>query len=277
MTMQNEHKTSAISGKPWTARRIHLWISVLLAIPMALIAISGILISLRSVTKVSVPLRWLSAETVPERLPINAFAHAADGSSWIGNSQGLFRVADAKAEPVPGFEGQEVIAITFRPGDTVPVVATRMAVWEKAGDTWAPVRRGRVRQLTTLPDGQILAISGGRGELAAGNPFVSNSAGNWKPFMPAMKANAALPRLENPRVSLQHFMRELHSGAYFLGKGPGEMIWSNIMGWVLVSLTLTGLWMWLRAEVVKARKRVAKRAGKRPVTMHPVSVAARKE
>ncbi len=263
-------------GKIWTARRIHLWISIALAIPMGLMAVSGILIAMRSVSHVTVPLSWLGAETTPERLPINAYAEATDGSVWIGNAQGLYRVAGKQAEPVPHFVGQEVVAVAFRSGGAVPVVATRMAVWEQQAGQWTAARRGRVRQLSTLPDGRLLTIAGGRGELADGKPFVSAQAGEWQPFADALKANGRLPRLENPRAPLHQVMRELHSGAFFFGKGPGEMVWSNILGWILMTLVLTGIWMWLRAERVKARKRVAKTAGEghRAHAPAPAPVAA---
>jgi uncharacterized iron-regulated membrane protein len=70
-----------------------------------------------------------------------------------------------------------------------------------------------------------------------------------------------LPKLENPTVALHQFMREVHSGAYVFGKGPGEMAWSNVMGWVLIALCLTGLWMWLKREKQRGeeRRRIQKR------------------
>ena len=267
-----EHKTKP---KAWTARRIHLWIGIVLALPMALMAITGILISMRSVTTVTVPLSWLGAETIPDRLPINAYAVAPDGATWIGNSQGLWRVADGVAAPVPSFDGQEIVALAFASGGGVPVVATRMAVWQPQGEQWVPSRRGRVRQLSTLPDGRVLAILGGRGEMADGKPFVTSNGIDWLPHGPAMKANGQLPRLENPRVALHQVMREFHSGAFFFGKGPGEMVWSNLSGWILAGLTLTGLWMWLKAERVKARKRVTKLQAEARATGTPVAAVAR--
>lgn len=245
------------TGKPWTARRIHLWIGVILAVPMTLMAITGILIAMRSVTHIQVPMRWLGAETIPDRLPINVFAQGPDGAAWIGNAQGLFRVAGGEARLTPHFEGQEVVGLAFPVGATTPVVATRMAVWAESDGGWSPTRRGRVRQLTTLPDGKVLTVAGGRGELADGKPFVTSNGRDWAPYQPALQANMALPPLDDPKVALHQAMRELHSGAWFLGKGPGEMIWSNLMGWVLAGLSLTGLWIWLKAERVKARKRVA--------------------
>jgi len=33
------------------------------------------------------------------------------------------------------------------------------------------------------------------------------------------------------------------------------MAWSNIMGWVLIALCLTGLWMWFKREKQRAEER----------------------
>jgi len=234
--------------KPWTARRIHLWLAIILAIPMTLMAVTGILIAMRSVTQITVPMSWLGAETVPDRLPITAFTQTADGSIWIGNAQGLNAIHGERVQVVEHFQGQEIVGLAALAGSNVPIVATRMAIWVEEDGKWTAVRRGRVRQLLSLPDGSVLAISGGRGEMADSKPFFTKDGKNWQPYLPAMKANEQLPKLEDPKVPLHQFMRELHSGAFFFGKGPGEMVWSNLMGWVLVLLSLTGLWMWVKRE-----------------------------
>ena len=82
--------------------------------------------------------------------------------------------------------------------------------------------------------------------MADGKPMATSDGMHWDPYMPAMKANQTLPALENPKIALHQWMRELHSGAYFFGKGIGEMVWSNILGWILAVLVLTGLWMWVK-------------------------------
>lgn len=234
--------------KPWTARRIHLWVAIILAIPMTLVAVSGILIAMRSVAHIQVPMSWMGAETVPERLPITAFTQTAEGANWIGNAQGLSTVQGEKVVMLEHFKGQEIVGLAALAGSNTPIVATRMAIWAEVDGTWTAVRRGRVRQLASLADGSVLGISGGRGEMADGKPFFTRDGENWQPYGPAMKANKQLPKLEDPKVALHQFMRELHSGAYFFGKGTGEMVWSNVMGWVLVLLSLTGLWMWVKRE-----------------------------
>lgn len=243
--------------KPWTARRIHLWVAIVLAIPMLLMSFTGVLISLRSVTDLKVPMRWMGAESIPERLPITAYLESADGTAWIGNAQGLYRVRGDKAELVEAFAGQEVVGLAQLREAALPMVATRMAVWTPRDDQWTAVRRGRVRQLGNLPDGRVLVISGGRGEMADGKPMVSDDGQQWRPHARAMQAQKTLPPLTDPKVALHQFMREIHSGAFLLGKGPGEMTWSGVVGGVLALLSLTGLWIWVRVERQKSRDRRA--------------------
>ncbi len=240
--------------KPWTARRIHLWVAIILAIPMLMMAFSGILIAMRSVTQIQVPMSWLGSESVPERLPIMAYLETPDGKAWVGNAKGLTEVTKDMVQADAHFDGQEIVGIALLPDNPKPLVATRMAIWSHSGGSWNAVKRGRVRQLSNLPDGRVLAISGGRGEMADGRPMVTRDGEEWQMYKPAIQANKRLPPLENPSVALHQFMRELHSGAYFFGKGLGERIWSNVIGWVLVLLSLTGLWMWLKRERQKTRE-----------------------
>jgi hypothetical protein len=246
----------ANKSKSWTARRIHLWIGIILAIPMALMAITGSLISMRSIGNIDVPMSWLGSESIPEHLPITAYLETSDGAIWLGNAQGLSQIKDQQITPVGHFAGQEIVGLAALQGSATPIVATKMAVWSQADGQWKSLLKGRVRQLSTLASGQVLAIAGGRGDMADGKPMVSSDGQQWQPYQKALMANSAMPPLENPRVALHQFMREIHSGAYWFGKGIGEMIWSNILGLVLASLSLTGLWMWLKVERQKAIKRV---------------------
>lgn len=240
---------------PWTARRIHLWFSIALSLPFLLMAVTGAIIAMRSVLDVRVPMRWMSAESLPDRLPITAYAEAADGTVWIGNAQGLHRIVSGRIEAIERFRGKEVLALAIAAENPEPIVATKMVLWSHADDEWREVRRGRLRQLSALRDGSVLAIVGGRGEMANGKPFASRDGFEWHPYRPAMAANKRLPPLVDPTVDLPMLMRELHSGAFFFGKGRGEIVWGNLLGAVLLLLCLTGLWMWVRRELARARSK----------------------
>ena len=235
------------SKKPWTLRRVHFWVGTIIALPIILVALSGVFISMRSVTNIKVPMSWSGAESVPKHLPVMAYLETGKDVQWVGNAQGLYKVSAGGVEEIQHFSGQEIMYMASLPNKPFPMVATRMAVWSLTPDgSWKPMMRGRVRQLSSLPDGRVLAIAGGRGEMADGKPMVTSDGMKWEPYMPVMKANKSLPELDNPKIALHQWMRELHSGAYFFGKGPGEMVWSNILGWILAALVLTGLWMWIK-------------------------------
>lgn len=245
----------------WTARRIHYWLAVALAVPMVLEAVTGVLIANRSISDVKVPMSWLGAESVPARPPMTAYLEMPGGTTWIGNSQGLMRVEQGRASPVARFVGEEIVGLATLPGKAYPVVATRMAVWLERDGRWQASIRGRVRQLSSLSDGQVLAIVGGRGEMADSRPMSLRDGLDWSPYLPAQQANETLPPLASPSVPLHQLMRELHSGAYFLGKGLGEILWSNLIGWILVILSLTGLWLWHVTERAKATSRARRKLG----------------
>lgn len=239
---------SANPRKPWTARRIHLWVATLFALPMTLMAVSGVLISIRTLSDIKVPMSWMSSETVPDRLPITAYAETADRRRWIGNAQGLWVVSGGQSQAVDAFSGQAIVGLAVARGQSTPIVATSMALWSGQDGPWQVHSRGRVRQIGNLADGRVFAVAGGRGEMANGRALSTEDGINWTPYGPAMQANKSLPAIAEPRVALQQWMRELHSGAYFFGKGKGEIGWGNAMAWTLALLSLTGLWIWWRSQ-----------------------------
>ncbi len=93
--------------KPWTARRIHLWVAIILAIPMVIMAVSGILIAMRIVTQTQVPMLWLGGESVPERLPITAYLELPGGESemWWRREMQKAQQQSAQASPLIATEG----------------------------------------------------------------------------------------------------------------------------------------------------------------------------
>jgi hypothetical protein len=233
--------------KLWNLRKIHLWIGIIVAIPLILIAITGFLISARSVMNISIPMSWTGKEAI-ERLPLTAFTQTKDGTAWIGNSQGLYSIQNDNVIKIPDFEGQEIVALVSLYEFLEPIVATKMAIWHYQNNKWTAVKRGRVRELLILSDGSVLGISGGIGELADSKPFITKDGVTWQPYILAMKANEQLPKIDNPKIPLHQFMREIHSGVYFFGKGSGEIIWNGFFGFIILVVSFSGLLIWYKRK-----------------------------
>lgn len=233
-------------------RRIHFWLSVAVAIPLLIVAISGIFIGLRgAMPTITVPLSWMGNKDIPETLPMTTFLQDSHQTIWIGNAQGLSKIQQDQVTSLPVFQGQEIVSVAQFSDNSTPIVATKMAVWVNTEGKWSPPLKGRVRMLSRLPNGNVLAIVGGRGEFANGQPMITEDGVNWHTYQIAVSSNQLMPPLTDGKIPLHMFMRELHSGAYFVGKGLGEWIYNSFMGVMLIILIITGFVMWLKATLRK--------------------------
>lgn len=242
--------------KQLTSRRLHLWLALLILVPLLVMSVSGIVIALRgAMPPISVPLSWMGAEKLPSSLPMTAFVETTDGKVWIGTAQGVSSVADGKVLSLDAFKGQEIVALAQLNNHPSPIVATKMAVWVLQDGAWVAMQRGRVRMLSRLTNGSVLAIVGGRGEFADGKPLITDDGVHWKPYQTAIQANSQMPPLTDPSVALHMFMRELHSGAYFFGKGLGEWLYSGAIGILLMVLLITGMMMAIKILAKKKHRK----------------------
>jgi len=241
----------------WSARRVHRVVAWLVSMPILVVAITGLLFALRGpwIMDLRVPVGWLAGYTPVTMLPIQAIAESNGGVLWVGTSEGLWRTGDGKSEREPSFVGQDVIGLaTAKDGRLI--VATRMAVWAEQDGAWTAKLRGRVRQLTRLPDGSVLAIAGGRGEAAVGKPMVTMDGRQWDPYPVEARGSGFPAPNDDRRVPLAQLLRDIHSGAAFFGV-EGARWWSLALGWILVLLALTGLWLWRNHERMGSTQRAA--------------------
>lgn len=240
-----------------SARKVHTWIGILLAVPMTLIAVTGMILGYRGpdIMRLTVPARWVPGYGTASQRQVSSFYRDAGGTFWIGTDDGLWTMSNKVLTPVPDFAGQRIQAITGGPAGT-PIVGTVNGVWSNVNGTWQAGVRGKLHTLTTLADGSVVAVSGGRTELSPTRPMVSKDGVTWEPLRPAMMASKMLPPIDNPRVSLTALARDLHTGGTFFGRG-GELWWDNILGAVLAAIGLTGLWIWLKNERRKVQVRAA--------------------
>ena len=245
--------------KPWTARRIHLWLAVILAMPLLLTAVTGVILGFRGPPAMGagIPAKWIPGKELDVPPQVTAYLVARDGSQWVGTMTGLWHIKDNQPQAVPQFAGSEVVALAPIAASEAPVVGLKMAVWAMQDGKWqAAQQRGRVRSLVGLPDGTAFAIVGGKGDTAESKPFTSTDGVTWQPAHPVNQAVAQLPLQADYNVPLVQLARELHTGAIFVGR-EGEKWWNTVLGVVLSILGLSGLLMWLRTERRKAQAKAA--------------------
>ena len=248
-----------VTKKPWTARRIHLWLAVILAMPLLLTAVTGVVLGFRGpqVMGLGIPAQWIPGKDVDMPQQVTAYWLAPDGSQWVGTMMGLWHIKDNEPQAIPQFAGSEVVALAPIAASETPVVGLKMAVWAMQDGKWqAAQQRGRVRSLVGLPDGTAFAIIGGKGDTAESKPFTSKDGFNWQPATPVNQAVGKIPAQTDYKVPLVQLARELHTGAIFVGR-EGEKVWNTILGVVLSILGLSGLLMWLRTERRKAQAQAA--------------------
>ena len=248
-----------------TARKVHTWIGIALAIPMTIIAVTGILLGFRGpdIMRLTVPARYVPGYANAAERRVTAYVDDRGGTAWIGTEDGLWTRKGKDLREVEHFHGQRVVAIATGPAET-PIIGTVNGVWSFANGEWQAGVRGRLHTLTTRHDGAVIAISGGRTELAMTRPMISTDGVTWEPLRPAMMAGRQLPPSNDPRVSLTAIARDLHTGSTFFGRS-GELWWDGILGGVLAAIGLTGLWIWLKNERRKVVVRSALPASPRKV------------
>jgi len=234
-----------------TGRKFHTWLGIGLGIPMTLIAVTGMLLGFRGpdIMRLTIPAKWVPGYSSATQQQVLAFYRDTTGTGWVGTTDGLWTLSKRVLTPVPHFTGQRVVAITGGPAGS-PIVGTVNGVWSLVNGSWQVGVRGHLHALIAQADGSVVAIAGGRTELAQTRSMVSRDGVTWEILRPAMMASKMLPPVDAPRLSLTALARDLHTGSTFFGRS-GEVWWDNLLGGALAAIGLTGLWIWLKNELRK--------------------------
>jgi len=244
------------------SRDWHNWMSVILAVPLLVIGLTSLFLAHKKELglndiDLTAAVAWLPGyrpATMKQAGPeVRASLAGADGREWIGTQNGLYVVADGRAQLVPELAGTQVRGLAQAPWGVV--AATREGIWVERADGWRRAHKGDAWNASVRPDGSVAVAIKDMGLVT------SRDGERWKPDPALAEALASLPRAEVPgeRVSLAKLMIDLHTGKAFLGK-EAEWIWIDLFGAVWVFLGFTGLYMWWRMQT-KRRDAARNRAG----------------
>lgn len=237
-------------------RAWHAWFSVVLAIPLLLIALTAILIThagALGLRQLPMDASWLPGYPArntddPLREARTWLPHAE--GLWVGTRAGLFDYRKQTLQAVPELAGQEIRALLAVQGATLAL--TQQGLWRHTPQGWS--RNGRAPVLSAfVVDGVLYAVLRERGLQR------SDDAGrHWQAPADLAPALAALPaEALSPPLTAARVVRDLHTGEALLGH-DGEWVWVDLSAGVLLLLALSGIWMWWKGRRLALQNRLAR-------------------
>jgi hypothetical protein len=234
----------------FNARTWHNWISVILVVPILIVAVTAIFIAHNQklgLKEIDVTrfVSWLpgygQAEMQAMKTEIRTSLVTSDGQRWLGGKGGLYQVVDGQARQVADLGTTEVRDLVAAPFGLV--AAAKNGIWLKDEVGWRKVMKGDAWNASLNPDGSVAATLKDKGVL------VSRNGRDWSEDETAAAALTAMPaETMTPKpVTLGNLVLDLHTGKAFFGK-EWEWIWIDLIGLVMAFLGGTGVYMWWRGE-----------------------------
>lgn len=231
-------------------RTWHAWLSVILSLPLFIVGVTALFIAhgkTLGLNKMDIDALWLPgyAMAVSKQEPVVVKAAiAADGVWYVGGKTGLFILRAGRAEAVDALRGADVRSIAGATGKLV--VGAKTGVWLGGGNDWRRLHDIEVFTAGTLPDGAIFAAP------TTGGLVVSRDDGRtWLNDAAAIDALALLPVVREETLTMNRLIMDLHTGKAFLGK-HWEWLWIDILGGIMIFLSLTGVYLWWMGQRRKA-------------------------
>ncbi len=226
---------------PRSARSIHLWVSIALALPMLIVALTAVLIAhdkSLGLKEIQLPAAWVPGGGKAEEAELRAYWPLPD-AAYLGGKQGLLRQPAGALQPVHGLRAEVRALLGLADGRVL--AASQRGLYQVQGLQAERLARGGFHSLSRQPDGSLLAI--GKDGLA----LRSSDGQDWQPTLATELQQLAALAPAAEAVSLSKLVMDLHTGKALLGKRY-EWIWIDVLGVTLALLGFTGLWMWWRTQ-----------------------------
>ena len=235
-----------------TLRAWHAFWSILLALPIAIVALTAVFIAHThelGLKHVAVAAGWLpgyAAAGDGELAEPRALLLAADGTVYVGTKGGLFSRVGDRLAAVPGLRGIEVRDLAVAPDGRL-YAATRQGLWSIESGAWRRALDGEAWSVEARDDGTVVAT------LKQQNGIVVSRDGGTT-WAPETTLNAALASIEMPAepLTVHKLVMDLHTGKAFLGKRY-EWLWIDAVGLAMLFLCASGLVIWVRTRRQKLR------------------------
>lgn len=234
-------------------RSWHAWVSVILCVPIVLVAATAILIAhddglgTKNVAVGALSPRSAAVHgAAGHDYELKSYAELDGGERRYGTKYGLI-VAAPGAQPsaIENIGTTEVRGLTQIDGQVF--AATKMGLWRRSsegmwqraasGDFWSVSAAGSTVQAVSKEHGLLQSMDGG------------------VTFAPVAIASESLAlfaqRAGGAPFTLNKLIMDIHTGKLFFGSRY-EWIWIDLVGLVMLFLTISGLVVWRRSQARKA-------------------------
>jgi hypothetical protein len=248
------------------ARAWHIWVSIALALPILIVAITSVFIAHdRSLGLKEIPVNvaWLpgygATDMTKEHMEVRSALVTRDGRTLVGTKTGLYAISDGQAVPVTGLEGIEVRDLAETPQGLFAV--TKKGVWQDRGNGWEQVYPGDTWSINVSPSGEMAL-----GVKEQGLVVSRDNGQSWEKAENVTLALAAIPAgASREKMTLGKLVMDLHTGQALLGK-TWEWAWIDTVGGAMTLLTVTGVVLWRRSQQQKTSLAQAQAVGPRPAS-----------
>jgi hypothetical protein len=230
-------------------RSWHAWVSIVLCLPIVLVAATAILIAHDDgLGTKNVALGSLSeANRGPagHDYELKSYAELPGGELLYGTKYGLIAAAPGQTPAaVDAIGAAEVRGLSWVDGQVF--AATKAGLWRRSAEgEWLRVAHGDFWSVSASAS-SIHAVSKEKGLL--------KSADGGATFAPVAIAAESLALFAQANggapFTLNKLIMDIHTGKLFFGQRY-EWIWIDLVGLVMLFLTISGLVVWRRSQVRK--------------------------
>lgn len=230
----------AVIKKSLSSRILHNWVSVVLVLPLFIVGMSTFFMTHEN----SIGNFVIGYTTEPPEL--KDILHTRDGRRFFASKNGIYQIKGDEITPVGEMQNFE-IRVLEQLVDGRILAAGKNGLWLSMADgQWNKIYDADIHGVQILDQSWHL-VTKQKGIL------ISDDQGKtWK--NDADLERALLSASDKKPVLLGKFMHDLHTGKALFGK-HFEWIWADILALTLVFLSLTGVYMWWRAEKRKTATR----------------------
>lgn len=216
----------------FSTRILHNWVSVALVLPLFIVGMSTFFMSHEKALG-----QYVIGYT-NEAVEIKDLLKTSDGRTFLATKEGVYQATNNTLTPVKALSSE--IRVLEQLNDGRLLAAGKYGLWlNELNGEWDQLYDGDIHGIQVLANHWYLITK------EQGVVISSNQGQSWQ--QDAKIAQLLSTMDEKRPLELGKLMKDLHTGKALLGK-KYEWIWADILAFVLVLLSLTGIYMWWRSQ-----------------------------